>query len=178
MLSQSLYLGTSDTTVYTKANLGVNNVFVFAKGTKRSYFITRTVRFDAKSEGEMETYENQIYAGGSDIDQGIAFLEAIDLAKQYVRADSKGFVEYSRNKRVQENGGTGGKNSSYDRVGDQRGGDTEGSGGDGSRPVSHIRRALPDTTETFCAKKRATARVAPSCKKREVAIGCRATNGR
>ena len=94
------------------STLDVNNVFVFVKGTKNSFVITRAVRFQAETETEMEIFKEDIYEGRTCSDTHLAFLEQKGFARQYTRESAKSFAEYQR---LRESGETSGRTDSYNR---------------------------------------------------------------
>lgn len=80
--------------------LDVNNVFVFLKGTKKKFTISRVIRFDAKTEMEMEIYKEDIYEGRKIDNTYIAIYQEEGIAREYRRENSQTFAEYR--KRVAE----------------------------------------------------------------------------
>ncbi len=76
--------------------LGVNNVFVFVKGTKDNFRITRTVRFNVETETEMEIIKERLYERRAFSDTHLAFLEQQGFATQYTREGAKSFGEYQK----------------------------------------------------------------------------------
>ena len=76
--------------------LDVDNVFVFVKGTKNNFEITKVVKFAAETETEMEIIKERLYERRSFSDTHLAFLEQQGFAAQYTRESSKTFDEYQR----------------------------------------------------------------------------------
>lgn len=76
--------------------LGVNNVFVFVKGAKANFIITRTIRFDAQTEIEMEIYKEVLYEGRTCRDTYLSLYQAQGLTREYRRKDTSTFVEYAK----------------------------------------------------------------------------------
>ena len=74
--------------------LGVDNVFVFVKGTRNNFRIARTVRFDAETETEMEILKERLYERRAFSDTHLAYLEQQGFATQYTREGAKSFSEY------------------------------------------------------------------------------------
>ena len=74
--------------------LGVDNVFVFVKGSKNDFKITRVVRFNAETETEMEILKEDLYEGRTCSDTHIALYQAEGLAREYRREDFPNFAEY------------------------------------------------------------------------------------
>ena len=74
--------------------LGVDNVFVFVRGSKESFTITRTVRFNAETETEMEIIKERLYERRAFSNTHLAFLEQQGFATQYTREGAKSFSEY------------------------------------------------------------------------------------
>lgn len=88
--------------------LDVDNVFVFVKGTKNNFHITRTVRFNVETETEMEILREDLYEGRTCNDTHIALYQEKGLAREYRREDFPAFAEYSaeRSTRRTSNGET------------------------------------------------------------------------
>lgn len=76
--------------------LDVNNVFVFVKGTKSDFEITRVVRFAAETETEMEIIKERLYERRAFSDTHLAFLEQQGFATQYTRESTESFIEYQK----------------------------------------------------------------------------------
>ena len=76
--------------------LGVDNVFVFVKGSKNDFKITRVVRFNAETETEMEIIKEELYERGTFSDTHLAFIEQKGFATQHTREGAKSFAEYQR----------------------------------------------------------------------------------
>ncbi len=76
------------------ATLDVDNVFVFVKGTKDNFRITRTVRFNVETETEMEILKEKLYERGTCSDTYLALYQKEGLAREYRREDSPTFAAY------------------------------------------------------------------------------------
>ena len=76
------------------STLDVDNVFVFVKGTRNNFAITRVVRFQAETETEMEILKEDIYEGRTCSDTHIAFYQEEGIAREYRREDFPTFAEY------------------------------------------------------------------------------------
>ena len=89
--------------------LDVDNVFVFVKGTKTDFRISRVVRFAAETETEMEILREDLYEGRTCSDTHIALYQEKGLAREYRRENFPAFAEYSaeRSARRTSNGTTG-----------------------------------------------------------------------
>ncbi len=79
-----------------KTTLGVDNVFVFAKGTKNNFNITRVVRFQAETEDEMEILREDLYEGRACSDTHIAFYQKEGVAREYRRENFPTFAEHRK----------------------------------------------------------------------------------
>lgn len=88
--------------------LDIDNVFVFVKGKKDDFRITRVVRFDVQTETEMDNIRRVLYEGRTCNDTYIRFNEEKGLAREYRREDLQSFAEYSkeRTERGASNGET------------------------------------------------------------------------
>ena len=119
--------------------LGVNNVFVFVKGTKNNFKISRVVRFDAQTEVEMEIYEEALYAGRTCSDTYLAFLEEQEVTREYRVENYKSFAEYKRSLKDRE--------TSRGTDQDNRGPEEHGSGHSqalGENGETNVRYSLSD----------------------------------
>ena len=119
--------------------LGVNNVFVFVKGTKNNFKISRVVRFDAQTEVEMEIYEEDIYEGRTCSDTHLALYQREGITREYRREDFPTFAEYRERRRDGE------KSRGADK--DNRGPEEHGSGHSqafGENGETNVRYALSD----------------------------------
>ena len=76
--------------------LDVDNVFVFVKGKKDNFRITRTVRFNVETETEMEIIKERVYERRTFSDTHFAYLEQQGFATQYAREGAKSFSEYQK----------------------------------------------------------------------------------
>lgn len=74
--------------------LDVDNVFVFVKGTKSDFNITRVVRFAAETETEMEIIKEALYERGTCSDTYLEVLKKEGTAREYRREDSPTFTTY------------------------------------------------------------------------------------
>lgn len=74
--------------------LDVDNVFVFVKGTKDNFRITRTVRFNVDTEMEMEILKEKLYERGTCSDTYLALYQKEGLTREYRREDSPTFAAY------------------------------------------------------------------------------------
>ncbi len=122
--------------------LGVNNVFVFVKGTKNNFKISRVVRFDAQTEVEMEIYEEAIYERGTWSDSYLPYFEQEGFAKEYRREDTKSFEQYQQEVRRRSSG-----QESRGADQDNRGSEEYGSGHSqalGENGETNVRYALSD----------------------------------
>ena len=63
--------------------LGVDNVFVFAKGTKNNPQINKVVRFQVETDTEMEIINEKLYERGSFSNTYYAHLKQYGLAREY-----------------------------------------------------------------------------------------------
>ena len=131
-----------------KAHLKVNNVFVFLEGTKSRNTITRVIRFDARTETEMEDLTREIIRNRTFDDTSFRFFAEFGFATEYARQDAPSFDEYRGHQGAEQKVGSRFQTDSLDRVGDQRRGDVEGPEGDGSRSVSKRRSALPKSDKS------------------------------
>ena len=84
--------------------LDVDNVFVFVKGGKSNFEITRVVRFDVDTETEMEIIKEDLYEGRTCSDTHIAFYQEEGLAREYRRANIPTFNEYRARRSNGEDG--------------------------------------------------------------------------
>ena len=122
--------------------LGVNNVFVFVKGTKNNFKISRVVRFDAQTEVEMEIYEEAIYERGTWSDSYLPYFEQEGFAKEYRREDTKSFEQYQQEVRRRSSG-----QESRGADQDNRGSEEHGSGHSqalGENGETNVRYSLSD----------------------------------
>ena len=111
------------------STLDVDNVFVFVKGTRSNFAITRVVRFQAETETEMEIMKEDIYEGRTCNDTHIAFYQEEGIAREYRREDFPNFDEYREGR---SNGETGrGTDQNYRRSSKYRSGYSLGIGEDG-----------------------------------------------
>lgn len=85
-----------------KTTLGVDNVFVFVKGTKNNFNITRVVRFQAETETEMEILREDLYEGRSCNNSYIAIYQEEGLATEYRPENWQSFAEYSKGRSERE----------------------------------------------------------------------------
>ena len=74
--------------------LGVDNVFVFVKGSVMAPKILRVVRFNASTETEMEILKEKLYERRAFIDTYLAYYEGKGFATQYRRENSPTFADY------------------------------------------------------------------------------------
>ena len=77
-------------------SLGVDNVFVFVKGSKDNFTITRTVRFNVETETEMEILKEKLYERGTCSDTYLALYQKEGLTREYRREDSPTFATYRK----------------------------------------------------------------------------------
>ena len=84
--------------------LGVDNVFAFVRGTKKNFEITRTVRFNAETETEMEIIKETLYERGTWADSYLPYYEREGFATQYSRAGAKSFEQYQQDGRTGSSG--------------------------------------------------------------------------
>lgn len=82
--------------------LGVDNVFVFYKGTIDNYTITRTVRFDALTETEMEAIRRNVYEGRACSDPYIKLYQKEGLAREYRAENHPSFDAYRKRRSNRE----------------------------------------------------------------------------
>lgn len=126
---------------------GVNNVLVFLKGTKANHTITRTIRFDARTEMEMEEFTDNVFSERTFDSEACTILEEVGIATEYRRRGAPSHSEYLAKKRKRGESGGDIQNSSPDRSGNQRRGATEGGGeAGGGDAVSGRRYSLPEAT--------------------------------
>ena len=76
--------------------LGVDNVFVFVKGSKNDFKITRVVRFNAETETEMEIIKEELYERGTWSDSYLPYYERENISKEYRGENSKSFEQYQQ----------------------------------------------------------------------------------
>lgn len=76
--------------------LDVNNTFVFVKGTRNNFEITRVIKFDAETETEMEIIKERLYERRTFSDTHLAFLKQQGFATEYTRESAKSFGEYQK----------------------------------------------------------------------------------
>ena len=74
--------------------LDVDNVFVFVKGTKNNFEITRVVRFAAETETEMEILKEKLYERGTCSDTYLALYQKEGITREYRRKNSPTFAAY------------------------------------------------------------------------------------
>ena len=79
--------------------LDIDNVFVFVKGAKSNFTITRVVRFTAETETEMEIIKEELYEGRTWSDSYCSFLSQEGLAKEFSREDTEAFEQYQQKAR-------------------------------------------------------------------------------
>ena len=126
--------------------LGVDNVFVFVKGSKNSPYITRVIRVSLYSETDMEKVRKYIYArekGNSNSRASIIvrnLLEEDGLFGEYRREYFDSYQEYRTQVGERGIGSEGEGDSRTDRDGDQRTGTFE-------EDFSNVRYALPNDPE-------------------------------
>lgn len=126
---------------------GVNNVLVFLKGTKANHTITRTIRFDARTEMEMEEFTDNVFSERTFDSEACTILEEVGIATEYRRRGAPSHSEYLAKKRKRGESGGDIQNSSPDRSGNQRRGATEDGGeAGGGDAVSGRRYSLPEAT--------------------------------
>lgn len=106
--------------------LGVDNVFVFVKGTKNEPKITRVVRVNAIDEITIDFFRKDIYEN-----TGYSTLEAYtqvvgkEYIRYYTRNNSANYGEYSRRTRTHRSRSESGRNTFDTQNGNQRRGTLE-----------------------------------------------------
>ena len=74
--------------------LGVDNVFVFVKGTKNNFYINRVVRFQAETETEMEILKEHLYEGRTCSDTYLSIYQKQGITREYRNENSPNFAEH------------------------------------------------------------------------------------
>ena len=125
--------------------LGVNNVFVFVKGTRNNFYINRVVRFSAETETEMEIIKEALYERGTCSDTYLEIYKKEGITSEYRREDSATFAEYRERR---SNGKTSGGINTNNRIGTERGRNNLGSRGNGKteNPLLKVVHTFTDLT--------------------------------
>lgn len=84
--------------------LDTDNVFVFVKGTKTDFTISRVVRFDVATETEMDNIRRDLYEGRTCSVSYIGFYQKEGLAREYRAEDYSAFDAYSERRSNRETG--------------------------------------------------------------------------
>ncbi len=153
------------------ALLGVNNVFVFVKGTRNAPEITRVLRVDMFDEYSVDLFREDIY-----VRSGYRTLETYadamgeELIRYYDRHDCADFSEYKNRARAQRSGSDSERNPAADRDGYQRDG---APGKDKTDEITPVKRkysieTVDSVREEDCKKKQGS-RHGPAWLKQPVA---------
>ena len=103
--------------------LGVNNVFVFAKGTKNNPEITRVVRVNFFDEESVDIFRKDIYANTDRRSlEAYARVMGEEFVRYYDRSNSAAYGEYANRTRTQQSGSESEGIAPVNRNGDQRSG--------------------------------------------------------
>ncbi len=86
--------------------LDVDNVFVFVKGKKNDFTISRVVRFNAETETEMDLIKEDLYEGRTWSDTYYSFYRQEGFAKEYRRENTESFEQYNQEVRRRSLGQT------------------------------------------------------------------------
>ena len=103
--------------------LGVNNVFVFAKGTKNNPEITRVVRVNFFDEASVDVFRKDIYANTNHRTlEAYARVMGEELVRYYDRNNSANYGEYANKSGAQQSGSESEGIAPVNRNGNERNG--------------------------------------------------------